>query len=486
MRSLSLASVSFSYNAARAVLSDVDLELGVGWHGLVGANGSGKTTLLRVISGELEPNSGTVMRPDPVIRCDQVVDTPSAEVAAFAASWEPAAYTLRGRMEIEPEMLDRWSTLSPGERRRWQVAAALVADPAVLALDEPTNHLDAESSQLLVAALERFRGIGILVSHDRDLLDQLTTDTIMVADGRVRHWDASYTTARLEWERSLQQARSDLDAATRDARKLARRLADEQRAADLKIAQWKRSQRYARPGDHDTTSAVRTRKFRLGEAAAGKRISAVRDQARRAEDARGRLAVQRDHRGPISFTGSTAPRRVLVECRGPLTAGERVLADHIDVTIERDTRLGIAGRNGAGKTTLLRHLRQRWDLPAEQLLFLPQDLSFAESEEALAGIVVRSADRLGQTMQLFARLGGEPDDVLASDHPSPGELRKLLLADALVRSVWCMMLDEPTNHLDLDTVEALEAAIADYPGALVVVSHDARFTAAVTNTRLEL
>jgi ATPase subunit of ABC transporter with duplicated ATPase domains len=89
-------------------------------------------------------------------------------------------------------------------------------------------------------------------------------------------------------------------------------------------------------------------------------------------------------------------------------------------------------------------------------------------------------------MQLFARLGGEPGDVLASDRPSPGELRKLLLADALQRNVWCMLLDEPTNHLDLDTVERLEEALDAFPGALVVVSHDDVFADRLTTRTIVL
>lgn len=486
MRTLSLTSVSFSYSASRDVLMDVDLELGPGWHGLVGANGSGKTTLLRLLAGELSPVSGDVGVPDLVIRCDQVVDLPSHDVLDFASSHDPAAYGLRGRLGLEPDMIDRWPTLSPGERRRWQVAAALAREPEVLLLDEPTNHLDAETTELLVNELRRFRGIGVIVSHDRALLDRLTAHTIRVANGNVQHWKAPYSTARVEWERARESARAEAEAASQVARKLERRLADERRSAELKSAQWRRSQRYARPGDHDTTSTARTEKFRAGEAAAGRRISALRDEATRAADARNGMSVARDHRAPLVFDGDPAPRRRLVSFHGELTIGKRVLARDVHADIERTTRLRISGPNGAGKSTLLGVLREHWSLPPERLLFLPQDLTVAESETVLAEVTGRPGPDLGRTMQLFARMGGEPDDVLASSRPSPGELRKLILADALSRNVWCLMLDEPTNHLDLDTVEALESALADFPGALVVISHDDRFAEAVTDSTLTL
>lgn len=481
MASLSLSSVSFSYSDAHPVLTDVDLDLGRGWHGLVGPNGSGKTTLLSVMSGDLAPTAGAVHRPATVVRCPQVVDSPSAEVLALAASHDASAYAARGRLDLDPEMIERWPTLSPGERRRWQIAAALFAEPDVLLVDEPTNHLDRETAQMLRDSLARFSGVGVVVSHDRGLLDWLTSSTILARDGSVEHWAAPYSQARIEADRAEAAAHAALDRATRQARALERRLADERRSAELKSARWKRAQRYARPGDHDATSAGRTKVYRDGEAAGGQRIGALRERADRTDDARRALTVRRDHRGPISFEGGPAPRPILVEFTGSLHAGHRLLASDLDVVIGRSSKIRISGANGAGKTTLLEALRQRWDLAGERLLFLPQDFSEKEAAARLAEIVGRSNDEVGSTMQLFSRLGGDADAVLASVLPSPGELRKLVLADAIGRHVWAMLLDEPTNHLDIEAVEALEDAFGDYPGALVVVSHDDTFAERITN-----
>ncbi len=176
---LRLVRVDFAYRESVSILSGVSLDLGPGWTAVVGANGGGKTTLLRLLAGELRPDAGAIERHSPsalVHLCRQRVDDAGSAVGDFAASWERAAIRLRARLDLEPEMLERWSTLSPGQRKRWQIGAALHARPDALLLDEPTNHLDGEARTRLVDALSHYRGTGVLVSHDRALIDELADD----------------------------------------------------------------------------------------------------------------------------------------------------------------------------------------------------------------------------------------------------------------------------------------------------------------------
>ncbi len=147
MPSVSLDQVSFSYTSASSVLEAVSLHLGPGWTGVVGGNGSGKSTLLALIAGGLAPTAGLV-RIEPAssapVLCPQEVERPDGAIGALATSTDGAARRWTGRLGLDPEGFQHWPTLSPGERKRWQVAAALAAEPAVLQLGEPTNHLDSQ------------------------------------------------------------------------------------------------------------------------------------------------------------------------------------------------------------------------------------------------------------------------------------------------------------------------------------------------------
>ena len=194
-----LSGLSFSYTDSVSTLSGVTLTLAAGWTGVVGANGSGKTTLLRLIAGELEPSAGHVNL-DPtrgaMRSCAQTVEAMTPEIAAFARATDGVARRIHGELRLDALSLARWPTLSPGERKRWQVGAALASEPAVLMLDEPTDHLDVEARELLIAGLERFRGVGIIVSHDRALLDRITGYTVRVHDGMPRASGAAVTPTR--------------------------------------------------------------------------------------------------------------------------------------------------------------------------------------------------------------------------------------------------------------------------------------------------
>ena len=163
-----------------------------------------------------------------LVTCPQDVDERSPDIELLAQARGPAR-RIHGTLGLEPGDLARWPSLSPGERKRWQIGAALAASPDILLLDEPTNHLDADARARLLAALRRFTGIGLVVSHDRALLDSLTARTLRIHHGALRTWPGSYTAARAAWEAERAAHNAGHAALQADRRVLTRQLGDARR-----------------------------------------------------------------------------------------------------------------------------------------------------------------------------------------------------------------------------------------------------------------
>ena len=315
--------VGVAFTTSAPVFHDVALRLVPGWYGLVGANGAGKTTLLRVLAGELVPGDGSVRR-DPrgarLVLCAQDVDEPSPDVLAFAcdervaggADLDPGlAAELRGRLGLVPFGVDRWPALSPGERKRWQIGAALAREPELLLLDEPTNHLDLEGRRLLVGALRRFRGVGVIVSHDRAILDELPGSTIRVHDARVTLHAGNYAEAAREWE-TARRAREEDHARAKDrVRVVASRLADARREHASAERSRSASSRMKDKNDHDGRSTGAKVVAGWAEARAGRTVGVARAELARVERDVPSFTRDRTLGGRVFATYARAPSATL-------------------------------------------------------------------------------------------------------------------------------------------------------------------------------
>ena len=485
---LALQSVEFAHPGMTAPLfSDLTVQFPSGWTGIVGPNGAGKTTLLKVATGELAAQAGTINRQGLALYVAQRTDDPPEFFDDFI--WAPDASVLKARLRVSEDWPERWSTLSHGERKRAQIAVALWREPAVLALDEPSNHIDSDARRLLVQALTDFHGIGLLVSHDRALLDELCSQCLIIDPPDAVMRPGGVTEAMEEQEKEEQSARNANDALRRTENRLKDEAQRRRVIADQKAAASRGSKQIKIPAhDHDGRAQRNLAKMSGKDAYAGKMVAQMNQRAGKVATQRADIAVKKRYETGIWVDGASfMPRDFLLRLpAGSLPLGGGRSLHFPELHIGGASRIALTGANGLGKSTLIQHLLARLQLPAEKLVSVPQEISADDSRALLESIKRLPNDELGRVMITISRLGSRPARLLESALPSPGEVRKLLLALGIVRGPHLIVMDEPTNHMDLPGILCLEQALADCPCAVLLVSHDESFLEKITATEWHL
>ena len=483
--------VTYAWVTGEPVFQGLNVSLEPAWTGVVGANGSGKSTLLQLLTGELLPDEGRIVRSPAglgITRCAQVPAPPDAPMRAFASASTDEAGRIRSLLRLADEALDRWETLSPGERKRWQIGVALHDNPPVLLLDEPTNHLDADSKTWLLEALWTYTGIGVLVSHDGALLDALTTQTLWHdIDGEWLVFGDSYHAACASYEAICAKRQERIEALDRQLKHERTQLIDRTRRAQKAETQRSVASRRKNLGDNEAGSMMAGIRVDRSIASSGRKVGVQGRRVERLEEARQSIHVHLNYRDTLSFEWEAPSMRTLMAFHSSeLVAGTTLLAHDVNLRIDRDTRARIQGPNGAGKTTLLESIVQRWRHGDGHLTWIPQELNGDALDAVRARLRAGTSKTMGRFLAIYARLGADPTRWLRNDVLSPGEARKMLLAEGLVRQSWLLVLDEPTNHLDPQSVSALREALIAWPGALLVGSHDDAFAQALVNQQFTL
>jgi ATP-binding cassette subfamily F protein uup len=437
----------------RPLFSDVSVTVSAGDRlGVVGINGTGKSTLLSVIAGTREPEGGTVRRGRDVSVAvvDQVTRLPSGTVRdAVGAGWRGEAAL--DRLGVGDLMDRSTAELSGGQEKRVALAQAVVADADLLVLDEPTNHLDVDAIEWLETELSGFRGGLVLVTHDRRVLDALTTRILELDRGSSYLHDGGYA-GYLEG-RAAREERAAASESTR--RNLARR----------ELA-------WLRRGAKARTRKSRSRIDRANELIEGGPQAAARE---------GDLDLAQLHKGTPRLGDQ------VIELHDVTIGfeGAEPLVEGLDLLLDRRERLGIVGANGSGKSTLLDVLAGRRAPLAGEIVVGPTAQIGLHDQRG------RDLPPTARVRDLMAGDGAEPDwwDIAllerfwfdSDTQRSPiellsgGERRRIQLVLTLADKPNVLLLDEPTNDLDLDTLRALEDFLDDWPGAVVVVSHDRTF-----------
>ena len=184
---LKFHNISFSYeNSPVEIFTNVSFHAANGWTGVIGVNGAGKSTLMMLACGVLQTDAGKIERPIKSIYCEQRTDDLPKKFSMLLNSSTKSSIKLIEMMGLQNDWLERWDTLSHGERKRAQIASALFDEPELLAIDEPTNHLDQAAKKQIASALKIYKGIGLLVSHDRELIDMLCDQCIFIEPPQIK------------------------------------------------------------------------------------------------------------------------------------------------------------------------------------------------------------------------------------------------------------------------------------------------------------
>lgn len=516
MSFVTLDSVSAATPDGRLLFENLDLSIGAERIGLVGRNGAGKSTLLALIAGVRPPLAGTVSRAGAVAMLEQSPRLATArlvDLLGVGEAWDRLARLERGegdeadlaeadwdlpaRLEqtlvevglddFEPERSA--TALSGGQATRAGLARLLLAAPDVLLLDEPTNNLDAEARELVKRVLARWRGGAVVVSHDRSLLRGMDRIVELSSLG-ARSYGGGYDLYAERKALEAEAAQRDLDHAEREVRRVAREVQVARERKDRRDANGRRfADRGGTPKILLGMMAERAETSGAKEAKLAAKMAAQAEEARAAADAR----VERARALGFDLPSSGLPdgRSVLAfEAVGFAWPDGRAVFEGLSFRISGPERLAVLGPNGSGKTTLIRlatgqlppttgevrrhvpfaPLDQRAALLADDQSILENfrrlnpGASVNDAHAALARFLFRNAAAL----QVAGTLSG-------------GERLRAALACVLCAATppQLLILDEPTNHLDLDSVRAVEAALAGYDGALLVVSHDQDFLEAI-------
>ena len=475
--SIIINNLSFGYTTP--LISDLNCVFETGWSAVVGINGSGKTTLLRMITGELQPDGGKITADGELVFCRQMIDQPPAEALSMYEDCSSRAWKLKSRFGLEEDWPGRWNTLSCGEQKRVQVASAFYMEPEILILDEPTNHLDAESRDLLMSALKGFRGTGLVVSHDRLLLNDLPYQTLFLEppgwDLRKQSYSEANETRKTEESYEAEQ-REILGKKVKQLKKQASHYRSLANTADKN-----RSKKNLGRKDHDARFKMDVARITGKDAIHGKLLNQMQGRIRQEEEKLSGMGNRKKVKFDFSLHFEPGRYKSLFMLdEGKFEMGEKTLS-FSSIQLGPEEKAALAGVNGCGKSTFLRHIYS--SCRKNKTLFIPQELESRTVREFFNELNGLTSTERGEVYSIYAALGSAPERLLDVEKPSPGEIRKLLIADAIRKKYELMLLDEPTNHLDLHSIEALETALSEYRAGLVLVSHDHYFLENTTNLK---
>ena len=503
MALLQISDLSFSYPDSQVSLfENFSLQFQENWTVIAGSNGCGKSTLLNLIAGNLAPDGGKIIFNGKILYCPQ--ETQEIPENLYTSFWsgENDVRKFFSLLHITEEMLERYETLSGGEKKRIQIACALAEKPVLLLLDEPTNHLDKATVKLILDALKAFDGMGIIVSHDRYFSDSLCSKTVYLlneaksfAGGRncivaevysggltqaLELKKANASKSRAEWNRLNSKASGE--------KQRSQKLAEE---IDRKKSSLSKKGISAK--DHDAKLKIDTLRVSGADRSTAEQKARAESQMERTLQSRDAVKKALKRKEGFSVTGTDFFKTFAIKEKDITVGSDKSGAAytlHVPaLEIKADSKIAVTGQNGAGKTLFISYVISaiKESESKAEIMYLPQEISDEEKLEIFAKFRELTKDEKGEVLSTLYRLGSEPENLQGDINAvSPGELRKLMISMAILKPLSLLVLDEPTNHMDITSVLALEDALAEINCPLIVISHDDAFLSKITNQHLQV
>lgn len=440
--------------------------------GLVGMNGTGKSTLLKILSGQLEPTEGSVLR-----KCIPFY------FKQFGSDSEyfDTDYAEAGKMGVADHIWQE--NVSGGEDTRIRLAQLFSSPHAVAFLDEPTSNLDYEGVKMLIKRLKEIDTM-VIISHDRAVLNEVCDRIVEISFGKLHSYDGNYDEYVAQKEEVLKTQQAEYENYQ----------AEKKRLKSIYIEKKAKAKTVDKKPKNIATSDAKTRAF-IGN-------RKPEDKARGIERSATNVLKRLEHmevkekpkEEPIArpdFRLTDPPRNPIV-IRGEhisFAYDDHVVFDDADFMIRNGSKVAILGGNGAGKTTLLELIKKRdgvYVVPGAKIGYARQNMSQIDlSQTVLENVRRVSIQSESISRIVLARLLlSERDMNKKASELSGGERMKLSFAMLFVSDVNLLILDEPTNYLDIPSVEALEKMLVEYEGTLIFTSHDKVFVDRIATDRL--
>lgn len=433
--------------------------------GIVGENGAGKTTLMELLAGAYEPEDGTIRRLCPI---------------SYIRQFSQESTLPETEHRFLPADRLAHKKLSGGEQTRLKIDNALSSFHGILMADEPTSNLDHAGIKLLTKQLKSAETL-VLISHDRSLLDAICNRIFEIHDGTVTEYSGNYSSYSLQKQEISKREEFEYQQYVEERARLQKSMiGSREHAKGIRKAPKRMGNSEARLHKRESTEIAK--KLHKSTQALESRLERLEEKERPRELPR----IQLD------FSLTQPPQnKIVISCQGlQFGYGKNSLFENASFEIPNRTRTALIGNNGVGKTTLFQLITQGNPAircaPKARLGYFRQDFQNLEDNmTVLENALTHSVQSESTVRTILARLLFRGDTVQKkASILSGGEKIKLSLAQLLASDANVLLLDEPTNYLDVQSIEAVQEILSDYPGVLLFVSHDQSFVNAVANRLL--